>query len=95
MQSSAQIALSQDFAKFDSKIANARASAKFREICLLSEEPTARFSGHRPNGLRAAEHARVAPRFGLHGFAGAPRPTAPVLSHANPRAAGRLPQSWF
>ena len=30
-------ALSQDFAKFDSKFANVRASAKFREICLLSE----------------------------------------------------------
>ena len=32
------LALGQDFAKFDSKFVNARASAKFREICLLSEE---------------------------------------------------------
>ena len=34
----AGVALCQDFAKFESKFANARVSAKFREICLLSED---------------------------------------------------------
>ena len=33
-----QLALAKDFAKFETKFANARASAKFREICLFSED---------------------------------------------------------